>query len=187
MPDGAANSRVFDKLGPGPVREVLSSLLSSTGFDFVIGSSESDPEKIETVLLMAHASDKSTPAVPEIPLTPGRRKYLLMQKDIRTGAPPEEQTSPPENTAPVTPAKDDSAVAPVESPAANPDLTPSNDQSPAPRDTSPAQHVNPTFSSPVTATPSTQSTGSQDDITNMEKLFEQRRQMNQNPTPQSPQ
>ena len=141
MPEGAATSRVFDKLGPGPVREVLSSLLSSTGFDFVIGSSESDPDKVETVLLMAHASDKSTPAVPDIPLTPGRRKGLLMQRDIRNGAPPEEQTTPPENIAPVTPAKDDTAVAPVENPAANPDQTPSNDQSPAPPDTTPVRPV----------------------------------------------
>jgi hypothetical protein len=187
VPDGAASSRVFDNLGPGPAREVLSSLLSSTGFDFVIGSSESDPDKVETVLLMAHASDKSTQAVQDMPLTPGRRKFLLMQKDIRTGAPPEEQTTPPENTAPVTPAKDDTAVAPVENPAANPDQTPSNDQSPVAPVSSPVQPVNPISPSPDTTPPSTQSSDTQDQITNMEKLFEQRRQMNQNPSPQSPQ
>ncbi len=187
MPEGAADSRIFDELGPGPVREVLSSLLSSTGFDFVIGSSESDPDKIETVLLMAHVSDKSTPSVADIPLTSARRKYLLMQKDIRTGAPPEEQTTPPEDTAPVTPAKDAAAVAPVESPSANPGQAPSSDEFSASPDTNRVQPVNPISSSPVTTPPSTGSSDTQDQITNMEKLFEQRRQMNQNPTPQAPQ
>ncbi len=187
MPEGAATSRVFDKLGPGPVREVLSSLLSSTGFDFVIGSSESDPDKVETVLLMAHAADKSNPALPDIPLTPARRAYLLMQKDVRTGAPPVAETALPENAVPDTPAKEDTVAAPVENPAANTDQTPANDQPPTPPDTNPVPRVNPISPPPITNPPPIQSTETQDQISNMEKLFEQRRQMNQNKNSQPPQ
>jgi len=48
IPEGAASSRVFEELGPGPARQVLEALLSGTELDYVIGSSSSDPQKIET-------------------------------------------------------------------------------------------------------------------------------------------
>jgi len=55
IPEGAGKSRTFEELGPGPEREVLEELLSGTGFNYVIGSSDADPGKIETILLMERA------------------------------------------------------------------------------------------------------------------------------------
>lgn len=196
LPDGAATSRVFDKLGPGPAREVLAALLSSTGFDFVIGSSKSDPEKIESVLLMARAGDKAAGALPESDLTPGRRKGMLMLRDIRTGEPPAEQSLPAANPELDTTAKADSAATPAESPAAppvespaaaNPDQTPASDQAPAPGDSNPVPRVTPSTTQQSANPPPSSSSDTQDQITSMEKLFQQRRQMNQTQPSQSPQ
>ncbi len=64
VPEGAATKKVFNVLGPGPIREVLASLLSSNDFDYVIGSSTSDPDKVETVLLIPHQVDVATAAPP---------------------------------------------------------------------------------------------------------------------------
>lgn len=187
MPEGAASSRVFDKLGPGPAREVIAALLSSTGFDFLIGSSESDPGKVNSVLLIARTADKSAPTPPDAVPTPARRAYLLMQKDLsRTGQPPVEETGPPENAQPDTPAKEDTAGTQADNGAAKADQTPPSDQPSMPVDMNPAPLVNQGSVPQNTSTPSAQSTGTQDQITNMEKLFEQRRQMNQTQQSQSP-
>jgi hypothetical protein len=53
VPAGANSERmpVVD-LGPGPARQILSSLLSDSNFDYVIQASDTDPEKIQSVLLM---------------------------------------------------------------------------------------------------------------------------------------
>lgn len=188
MPEGAASSRVFDKLGPGPAREVIAALLSSTGFDFLIGSSESDPGKIDSVLLIARTTDKSAVAPPDATLTPARRAYLLMQKDLsRTSTPPAEETGRTENAQPDTPTKEDTAGTQADNGGAKADQTPPSDQPPTPVDMNPAPLVNQGSAQPNTSTPSAQSTGTQDQITNMEKLFQQRRQMNQNQQSQSPQ
>lgn len=57
VPEGAAGERLFVELGPGPVRAVITELLSSTDFDYVVEASLSDPQTIQTVLLTPHADD----------------------------------------------------------------------------------------------------------------------------------
>jgi hypothetical protein len=54
IPAGANSERmpVVD-FGPGPARQVLASLLSDSGFDFLIQASGTDPGKIQNVLLIA--------------------------------------------------------------------------------------------------------------------------------------
>ncbi|PYY16043.1 MAG: hypothetical protein DMG60_16080, partial [Acidobacteria bacterium] len=59
VPESAAKQRLFASLGPGPVRQVLASLLSSTDFNYLIQSSDSDPQKVRTVLLMARTTGDS--------------------------------------------------------------------------------------------------------------------------------
>ena len=61
IPEGAVRIRSFEELGPGPVRAVLDELLSGTPYNFVIQSSESNPLKVETVLLSMRVEDNAKP------------------------------------------------------------------------------------------------------------------------------
>jgi hypothetical protein len=51
IPEGAAKERLAARLGPGPAREVISTLLSWTDFDYIIQASDTDPLGIQSVLL----------------------------------------------------------------------------------------------------------------------------------------
>src|SRR3954451_12173684 len=89
MPEGTAHIRSFEELGPGPVREVLDDLLSGTPYNYVIQSSESNPLKVEQVMLSMRGSEGDKPGSgpssgsnaisTDIPMTAGRRAWKLMQ------------------------------------------------------------------------------------------------------------
>jgi hypothetical protein len=51
IPAGARSERMVADLGPGPPRQIITALLTDTDFDFVVTSSNGDPESILTVLL----------------------------------------------------------------------------------------------------------------------------------------
>ena len=54
VPAGASNDRMpVVELGPGPARQILASLLSDSGFDYLIQGSDADSDKIKSVLLVA--------------------------------------------------------------------------------------------------------------------------------------
>lgn len=57
MPPSTASERVAVHLGPAPTREVLSSLLYGTDFNYVIQSSDEDANNLEKVILSAKDSD----------------------------------------------------------------------------------------------------------------------------------
>lgn len=186
MPDGAATSRLFDKLGPGPAREVLSSLLSATGFDYVLGLSESNPDKVESVLLMARVMDTPSGAGADNALSPARRAYLQMRQNGRSGAPLAESSLPVATTEPDAVAKDAAAAAPAESTPANTNQAPSGDQAPASVDGGQIVPAGSNSTLPNSGSSPVQSSDTHEQITNMEKLFEQRRQMMLNQNTQSP-
>jgi hypothetical protein len=53
VPAGAKNERMpVVELGPGTARQVLAELLSDSTFDFLIQSPSSDPDKLQSVLLI---------------------------------------------------------------------------------------------------------------------------------------
>lgn len=81
VPNGTATNRVFNSLGPGSTRDVLASLLSSNDFDYVIGSSPSDPDRVETVLLMPRQIDATTGILPESSLTAINSADLQTRED----------------------------------------------------------------------------------------------------------
>ncbi len=61
-PPKASREKMAAKLGPGPAREVLSSLLSWTDYNYLIQASDSDPNGIQSILLTARS--KSPGSVP---------------------------------------------------------------------------------------------------------------------------
>ena len=54
FPGGATSERVAVHLGPAPVREVLSSLLYGTDFDYVIQSTDDDEDGLRSVVVTLH-------------------------------------------------------------------------------------------------------------------------------------
>lgn len=81
MPASTSRERIAIHLGPAPVREVLSSLLYGTDFNYVIQSSESDETALGKVIITARDGDssdelvagdaRSNPANPKMRLMPG--------------------------------------------------------------------------------------------------------------------
>jgi hypothetical protein len=123
-------------------------------------------------------------------MTPARRAYMQMHPSVNVpGASPTDYIPPAIAAAPDAAAKDDSAVTapPAENPAANANPDPASNLTPPTVDASPGMSQRPI--------PSTQDTNSapvtpgnvNDQITNMEKMFQQRIQINQNQNAQQPQ
>jgi hypothetical protein len=194
IPEGAAGSRVFEELGPGPARQVLESLLSGTDFNFVIGSSDTDPQKIESVLLMLRPTETASVHDSANDRSPSaaRRAWLQSRQNRSASLSPDENHATPEE-APSVPETEDTAAAPVENaPAANPAQVPAaqvpaTDQpsaaaealsSPGDKTAAPASTSEPPAPSPTAG--STPAQGTEQMISDMQQLFQQRRQMNQN-------
>ena len=59
MPPGTSAERVAVHMGPAPVREVISSLLYGTDFNYVIQSSDGDEEGLGKVIITAREKDGS--------------------------------------------------------------------------------------------------------------------------------
>jgi len=74
MPPSTARERVFLHLGPAPVRDVLSSLLYGTEFDYVIQASDTDEDGLRSVVLTVRGKgDDSGTSVVEAQKEPGMR------------------------------------------------------------------------------------------------------------------
>lgn len=184
IPEGRGGARIFGELGPGPVRDVLDALLSGTELNYVIGSSGPDPEKVDSVLLMVKANDqlKGGPgAAGDFALTPARRAWLSTQRNNRptAGTTPEDLVRSSGSEPDQAPPADEAAAASPAENAGPPANAPGADAAPAsPPDNSAAP--------PADANPSpAQDKSTEDHISDMQQLFEQRRQMmaNQNTAP----
>jgi hypothetical protein len=186
IPEGAGGSRVFGELGPGPARQVMESLLNGTDFNFVIGSSEKNPQKIESVLLILRPTETASAhdATSDRTLTPARRAWLQNRQN-RAASLASDEEHPAADETPSTQEAED-ATAPVDNPGTNTTQVPANDAQP-PASDAPSSSGDktaapaPTPDSPSGPSPSADPTRSTEDrITDMQQLFQQRRQMSQN-------
>ena len=90
IPSGAASERMpVVELGPGPARQILASLLSDSNFDYLIQAADADPEKIQSVLLLAREKRGS-----------GANGTDVVARASRAAAPPPEA---PVEDSPVAP------------------------------------------------------------------------------------
>ena len=183
IPESASNNRSFDHLGPGPAREVLTALLSGTDFNYVIGSSMNDPEKVESVLILSRTPDKpTTPGSEGTVLTAGRRAWQLTQKTGRATYKGDSGDDSSTDGSADSQAPEQPPASPAEQPGANAS-SPDTTQPPV---MPPDPSLNPSQNAagsglPQNANPNQSGgTGIQDRITSMQQLFEQRRQMMQN-------
>jgi hypothetical protein len=101
VPAGASGERMpVVELGPGPARQVLASLLSDTDFDYLIQAADADPERIQSVLVMAREKKGSGTNAMEAGARPPRSPYA---RGPAPSSPPEE-APPPDSPVPVAPA-----------------------------------------------------------------------------------
>jgi hypothetical protein len=200
IPEGASESRVFEDLGPGPARQVLETLLNGTDFNFVIVSSNSDPQKIESVLLMLRPTETASTrdGAPDHSASAMRRAWLQSRQNRAASLAVDENRPAQEETPSATGAEDAPEATP-ESAVASPAQVPANDSQPAaaeapsPSGDKTAAPISATESqsTPSPSAGSTPAQGTEQMINDMQQLFQQRRQMNQNQSqnqnPTSPQ
>lgn len=131
IPDGVAASRVFNQYGPGPAREVIVALLNSAGYDYVIGASRSDPEKVETVLLLIR-QDNTPVEDPHNAKTPVWREYLQAREDGKSSSLPADATASPITEGGDAKAKATLEATPIEQTAADEGRTPAGNKASVP-------------------------------------------------------
>ncbi len=152
----------FVELGPGTAREVLADLLSESGFDYLLAASETDPDKIQSVLLMPRGKTAGKGNRMDAAARPQRGPYgRPSPAEAEAAMAPENSIQPaqagnaaPDAAQPNSPPADPSTQAPVLQPG----------QSNVPR-TAPV---------PVPSSLDSQSINSQ-----LQQMYQQRVQMNQ--------
>ena len=217
FPEGADGGRTFEQLGPGPVRQVLASLLSGSEFNYVIGSSDKNPQKVETVLLMRRTAEAQSPSDTDRSLTPARRAWELSRPNGRSGSSFGNESNLASDEASTLPSPDDAVTAPIENSSAKATDVPAADaHAPVTDATAPVTDahapvtdttVPPATSTVPSASPegaalpasaaagapagsstsSDQGTDISDKINNMEQMFEQRRKVTQSQNTSTPQ
>jgi hypothetical protein len=191
IPEGAKSSRTFEELGPGPARQVLESLLSGSDFNYVIESSDENPQKIESVLLMlgtSHAESAPTVAsASDHSLTPGRRAWIQTRQNRASSFSAGESHA--QDEAPAAPAAEEAVAAPVENIDAGAAQVPANDTPPpaAEAPVAPPANMAPSVptanalaAAPSVASPSIdEGKSTEEKISDMQQMFQQRRLMTQ--------
>ena len=181
VPEGARGERLFAELGPGPIRTVLADFLSSTDFNYVIKASPTDPLKVQMVLLNLRTGDSTIAAAPEVAndgdgnMSTNRRAWQEARHNYELSvSPPNEEPIQPADTAP-------SASPPAETPTTPANTTPAGVEpgSVSPPAVSapptPESEISPT--SPGSGSTPSQGKSTQEMISDMQRLFEQRKQM----------
>lgn len=196
IPAGAGAQRTFEELGPGSEREVLDALLSGSDFNYVIGASDANPQKVETVLLMERKTELAANTIPlDRTMTPARRAWLESRQNLlRAGTSGTEPAQPVvDESTNDAPAADDTAVAPAQAENASASAAPAQaaaSDPPAPAADQPAPAALGSMTAPATASDnSTVSTATNpaldsgkstaERIADMQQMFEQRKHMAQ--------
>jgi hypothetical protein len=211
IPGGSDGQRTYLHLGPGPTRKVLLAFLESTDFNYVLQPSDSDPTVIRSVLLMARTDGTKDHLIPDSPdQSPTRRAWLDERR--RAALSTRDPSSLPDSSADTDGDADPAQVADTSSrpPAEASETAASEPAASSAAAGDPAQSTDPALppsALPASALPaattsasSTSAAGSvagssissgnqlQDQITNMQQMFEQRKRMAQSsgqaPSPQ---
>jgi hypothetical protein len=122
MPPSASTERVAVHLGPAPVREVLSSLLYGTDFNYVIQASDQDENGLGLVILTAKSKDNAED-VSASNSGPNRKLRLMPgyaapgKRDFEVAHQNESSAEPDNSTANVGEASNQDAAQPAAEPA----------------------------------------------------------------------
>jgi len=167
---GGAAEHMTVNIGPGPARQVISSLLGWTDFDYVIQGSDVDAVTVQRIMLFPKTKSTSTPAAGTPALGPNRQP-LAGQPRVT----PEPVTPPP---APEPPQSESAAPAEPTAEATPPSTTPTP---------IPTNYERSEANAAAMPDPSSGKSPAEM-IQNMQQLYEQRKQIQQehNQTPGAP-
>jgi hypothetical protein len=172
LPVGASDERMAAKLGPAPQREVLTALLSSTDYNYVVQAADDAPNEVQSILLMPR--DKSSP------------------KARDSGSPsagPRRRASRKSDVTAVTAEESSEAEIPVSSQALVGEEPPHSNLQPAPTDT-PSDSVTQADLKPAPSTPAAEAvqptlSPTEQMMQGMQRLYEQRKEMTQQQNPEN--
>jgi hypothetical protein len=174
---------VFLELGPGPVNGVLSDLLSLTDLDFIVVSSETDPSTIVKVELSGRTPDgekgSNNPVQATGQMSPARLAWMAA-RNVGRGMPPQEaeSTSASDQAQSGSPQGDGAAGAKDATASAS-----STDQATNSAGVGSPAEVGPVkLTSADTNQVNSTDNGLQNQITDMQRLFDERKKLNQNPS-----
>jgi hypothetical protein len=176
VPSGASRERIAARLGPGPAREIIATLLSWTDFDYIIQASDDDPAGIHSILLTPREKPDAVVARAGMGNSAAGRRLSHRYGQVNTS--PAEVQEPSSSTETETPAEAPVAAAqpaPVEpvaasdSPPEQPDAasnTPRVQANLNPASTAASSDLNPPLAS-----------STQERMQTLQSLYEQRKQM----------
>jgi hypothetical protein len=192
MPPGSGSERIAVRLGPAPVREVLSSLLYGSNFDYIIQASSTNENGIQSVILTARGKTDDATVAADRPSSVARRMLGYSNSGKRAfeaAAENAEENSTPEPAAAaeVAPTRPEAGSSGAEPAAANAQPPSSTDTtSPAPQSADagvgaemPSGNLSPGSSNTFAASSLTsgQTPTSPPSITDLQRMYEQRRQI----------
>jgi len=172
---GRTGEHMTVKIGPGPARQVISSLLGWTEFDYVIQGSDSDSVAIQSIMLFPKTKASALPATGAPPMGANRQPLAGQPRP----AAPEPTPAPTEQPEPEAAA---AATAPAQQPQQPTAENPAISAIPTNYERSAANAVD---NGPA---PSAQGKSTGEMIQDMQQLFEQRKQiqMEHNQSPGAP-
>lgn len=170
---GRTSEHMTVKIGPGPARQVISSLLGWTDFDYVIQGADGDSVAIQSIMLFPKTKSSSSTTAATPALGPSRQPLATRQ---HTEPEPSSPPAPAEATTPPPSEQQPDAAAPAQQPTADaaPVIPTQYDRVAGAATPDPTQGPNgPKSTSEM--------------ITDMQQLFQQRQQIqaNHNSTPGS--
>jgi len=197
IPTTAAAERVVLRLGPAPVREVLTSLLYGTDYDYIIQASDTNPDTIRSVIITPHGKgDDVVVASVGSGSSSGNARRMpgytdsgkpTFEKEFAPKTDQSAEAEPAESAAPNAESSSASAEpASTASPQAGKDASAASGTSPADSNSAAA---NDTQSASSSASPSLQPAGSdstsgnqaaptmQEMTQDLQRLYQQRRQI----------
>ena len=183
IPPNASHERIAAQLGPGPAREMLSTLLSWTDFDYIIQASDTDALAIQSVLLTPRGKNDGAGARGDAGMV-AENMARSRRRSVRAN-PSIEETPASENTASVQPENPPDATASSNQPAGSSPQPAMAAAQPAPGDvavvSADAQPPQTNLASSTAVSDSSanqaQMSESEQRIQQMQNLFEQRKQM----------
>ena len=187
IPGDAGAKRIYDKIGPGPATQVLDELLSNNGYNYIVGASPDDEEKIESIVLLSRSGETTAPAVADDPRAGSTSHRLFMQMHQNSLPHPmtEEDSAAaaelgkPKEAAPSVAPTDAASPAPAPAEGQQPAATPAPDAAPKPADAAPAQPDTPASPASSNSTYTSKPQTTEEQIVNMQQMFELRKQLNQ--------
>jgi hypothetical protein len=181
LPASASAERIWARLGPGPARKILATLLSATKLDYVIQASDSDPDGIRNVWLTARTTGPAATSA-RAGTTPTAHPLPPRQSDIERSVSLPNHSVAPEDRAPEETVTPEPAVATDMTPAipqpaqTDPGVVPTS-ATPAPAEVAAAADIQASEPNKPAANPTDQM------IHTLQNMYEQRKQLQLARTP----